>query len=447
MASVRACRLGVWGAAWVCLALAGSRAEAPVLREDTDEGKVVALDAIGQALLGARLGQAGPERVRQDLERAGVADLYGALRAGHFRVKIGGRGRSARVLDQRERAWLSAAFLGQSRRERQAFLDGRLEADPDAQERIVALELLGASVTVSELEELAEWSDPGVGQDRVDARVRTAFGAALAATMRRLPETVDAVPRLMERAHLSLLPAALDALAGGGQARALDALGRLLGGRDAVNVLVLVEMGQLARVLPHPIDPGVRARARSFLVAADRSVLLEAIKAVEYMDDQEAIASLLEILSGGDMAAGERAHRALVSITGQHLPPRPEAWTDWYRGAMEWWQGEAQDDLQALFDEDNASRSRILMELSKRRVHRHGIAERIAPLLTRDDSTLAVLACAVLGHLGSALSTHALIDALASPNVELKRAAYLALCRISGSDHGEDPNAWEAAGW
>ena len=58
-----------------------------------------------------------------------------------------------------------------------------------------------------------------------------------------------------------------------------------------------------------------------------------------------------------------------------------------------------------------------------------------------------VLVCAALGHLGSPLAVSQLLECLNDQSIDIRRASLRALQRITGEDHGEDPEAWAAAGW
>lgn len=429
----------VCGLHWCAPALMAAPAQGPTPVEKTGGERV------GVLLLGGRLGRLPAERVQVELETVDLGVLYSTLRRGRFSARVGENGASSWALESRERTWLQQALLTHPWPDVQRHLDGRLEAGPAAQETMVVLGVLGAALQGHELEELARWTDPEPGQARVDAGIRRAYGDALSAIFDRSTRSIALVPRLMERAHLSLLSETLDALVEHGTSESLGALVGLLGSSDQVNALVLVEIGELSRLLPRPVNEASCARVRGLMEDSKGVVLLEAILAVQHMDDRDSVGWLIELLGHKNAAVRARAHAALRSITGQAFSASVESWAEWHSRTLEWWKEGAQEQLGALVETETASRSRILLDLSKRRFHRHRIAERIAPLLEDDDRRLAATTCAVLGHLGSTVAVPPLIDALAGSDAELKRAAYLALCRITGVDHGEDPNAWDEA--
>jgi hypothetical protein len=52
-------------------------------------------------------------------------------------------------------------------------------------------------------------------------------------------------------------------------------------------------------------------------------------------DDRKAVDILIIALSAGDPDTREKAHRNLVRLTGQGLPPDPKAWSEWWASARE----------------------------------------------------------------------------------------------------------------
>lgn len=404
-------------------------------------------DPIAGLLLAGRAGKAQAGAIQKGLQRVELEDLYGALCRGRFQVRVGEGGRSSYGFEATEVEWLKQAVLQRPWRHLQSHFEARLEDGPETGERVVALGLIGDGLIGPELDDLARWAVPSEGKRRVDARVRAAFEEALGDVLVRRPNMLGRVPSLVGNAHGSLLPAALSALTAQQSTEALQAQAQILGSDEQINALVLIEMGQLAKTLPKPIEPRACERVRQYLGADSSAVLTEAIIAVRHMDDSESVPELIEVLQDGMPVHQAAAHQALTSITGQIHSARARTWRDWHRGSLDWWVGPAQESLRAIRGGSAASRSRILMELSKQRLHRHAISENLVSLLGSSDETLVTLTCAVLGHLGSRRATSGLIHALMRPSVDVKRAAYLALCSITGEDHGEDVDAWKEAGW
>ena len=61
------------------------------------------------------------------------------------------------------------------------------------------------------------------------------------------------------------------------------------------------------------------------------SVLRSACLALERLGDPGALEALVELLSDSRPAVKAAAHHALVSLSGQALPPLADAWSDWLR--------------------------------------------------------------------------------------------------------------------
>jgi hypothetical protein len=74
-----------------------------------------------------------------------------------------------------------------------------------------------------------------------------------------------------------------------------------------------------------------RLRAQTRAIAT----LLGALGGAAPRDDRAAVDVLVAALSSTDAAVREKAHRNLQRITGEDLPPDPEAWRSWWAGARD----------------------------------------------------------------------------------------------------------------
>ncbi len=434
------------------LALAGTSAAASPswLSQQTDGVSAQrGADELAQVFLDARTEGSTSAELTERLARQGtpgIPQLFSILQRGVFDVRVGERGNSTKTLTSAEREALLGTLGRLPWTDVQSFLGQMLEVGPLPSQRRAALGVLGACGSARDLPSLLLWSVPEEHK-RVPHPLREAFGRALGEILDRDPDALHSIPEVYRSANHSLLQVILGALGERPSDPTLKALSDVLGSVPAADALVLAEIGQVAGVVRHPIDPKVRARASECLERGDRAMLIEGIVAAGRLENPEAVSGLIEFLRHADENVRESAYEALIEITGQTLRQDPEVWARWHSNVKEWWRSEAAEKLRQVSDAQPAAASRAILELSKQRFFRHDIAERLSRGLERDERDLVVLTCAALGHLGSPLSVRPLLACLEDPDVEIRRAAFLALGRITGEDHGEDSQEWFAAGW
>jgi len=309
------------------------------------------------------------------------------------------------------------------------------------------MEVLGALGRPEDMRTLLAWAELDGKTVRVAPDVRAALTRRLDELVNRQPDALRALTSAAPDLNRSLLTPVLHGLAQTPSARRLVSLGELLDCVPALDAFVLAEIGHMApraRAVP---EAATRQQVRRYLRSADPVLVHEAAAVAGHLRDRDAIPDLIWLLDSSDRVAAQRAHRALVEITGQQLSMARTTWQEWHTAVSEWWRDEAQKRLAIAVSGRPGAASLALQELAKLRLYRDELAPALAPCLQREEVEFVLLACATLGHLGSPAAIEPLLDTLAHSNVDVRRAAYLALRRISGEDHGDDPVTWRAKGW
>ena len=407
-------------------------------------------DDVSQHILDARRDGTPPAALAELLagcDAPVLPRLFEPLSEGHFKLRVGERGNTTRDLTEHERGALVAAFGRLPWSDVQAFLAEVMVDGPDRGQRRAALQLFGAHGTRKDLSTLLQWTAPEGGSKLVPRDLRSSFAAALGGMIDRDSRVLGAMPDFYWVAPDALLPSILSVLGERPSAESLWAIVAVLGRVPAADALVLAEVGHVGGLVRHPIDDQVRARVREYLTTGERVVLIESIVACGRLEDVDAVPDLIELLRDADTNVQGRAHDALKLITGEHHGPDPKIWSRWHAEVTEWWSTEAPNQLREVRDGVPAQASRAILELSRRRFYRHQLAIELTHGLERDGVDLVVMCCAALGSLGSPLAVPYLLDSLQHRNLEVRQAAYLALCRITGEDHGEHSQDWVKAGW
>ncbi|MFT5050185.1 MAG: HEAT repeat protein [Chlamydiales bacterium] len=431
-----------------------ARAQVPAQAEhgsarELDEARGV--EDVGQVMLDCRALEGGAFQLTERLSALGtdaLGRMFATLARGRFEVRVGERGHSVRPITAGERLGLITSLGRMPWIDLQVLLDERQALDPDEGERVAALQLIGAFGDASMIQSLVLWAQPGDPHARAPRAVKSALTDNVALLTSHHPRAMRALPGLYAESNLSLVAPLLQALRDSASATTVEVMIDMLGRIPAADPLVLAELAQVAPLARRPVKSRLRLRVRAYLsFPHDRTSMLEAIVACRNLGDVDAIPALIEFLESEDPVLRERAHETLKELTGQHHPPLAKRWSDWHASSMRWWKNEARAELNTVRNGNPADATRAVLELSKRDLFRHRLSEELAPALARTERELVVLTIASIGHLGSPLSVPALLETLSRPDVDIRRAAFLALRRITGEDHGEDPHAWHDAGW
>jgi hypothetical protein len=355
-----------------------------------------------------------------------------------------------RSLDADEQRVLLASLGGTSWRETRTLLAVWLEREegappPPDDERDTAVRILGAHGRGRDLRLLTRWA--GEGAERIPEERTAAFGRATYEVLLRHEGAIHDVAGAYVLAHRSLLPELLRVLvdlpAGGG----MKGLSAVLGKDPGADPLVLGELAVLGRSRRASADDHTCKRVRDLLWEDDRELLLAAIDAAGPLEDPDAVEPLVHLLRHADLEVRRAASIALTELTAQHHGLDVDAWTAWHEGSRAW----RRDRMPYLVDDVEyappALASRALVELSRRRAHRRELTGLLAAGLRRPEPELAARTCVALGALRSPRSIPLLLGELEAPDAEVRRAAYLALRRVTREDPGPEAEDWRAAGW
>jgi HEAT repeat protein len=370
-----------------------------------------------------------------------IPRVFDALAQGQLRVITERGAMELRPLEPYEAIVLHGALARMSATDVRAFLRGLAAAPLGAEERGLALRLLGDVGQCADVELLVTLTLPLDG-GRVPGPERRAFQSGLEAILGREP----CAPRTLIEAYrgvpVDLAAAVVWATGRMDSSQGLETLARMLGVLGDADPLILAEMARLGDVVPHPVPEEARAKARPFLVSNDLERLLVAVSTVNKLEDHEAVPLLIDLTDHPVRAVSNAAAEALRETSGIDRGRDTEAWEEWYVRSEEWWRYEAPELLASVPDGEVSLASRALLEVSKWRFYRHDLAPVVAQALGRDETELVVLACAVLGHLGSWTALPDLVDCVGDPDPDVRAAAVAALRRITGRDFGLDVSAW-----
>ncbi|MEM8713972.1 MAG: hypothetical protein AAGG01_23770, partial [Planctomycetota bacterium] len=283
-------------------------------------------------------------------------------------------------------------------------------------------------------------------------RLSGATCAALEHALKRTKEPARSpllpeLPRFFEEAPVEILAGTIDVAAGLEADAALRSLTGFLGTYPEADPLILVEVADVAKRAARPVPQAVLAPIRRMLLVQDRVSLVESAKALGRLYDVQVIPELIKLLRSSDPVLQKEARHSLERLSAERFGREADAWQDWYATAQEWLRHEAPALRSDLGSSDPARVSRALLQLARYRVFRHELDGEVVSAAARFDGETGVVACAVLGHFGTAKCVSGLLKILGGNGGDhLRRSALEALQRATGEDHGEDVAAWAAAG-
>ncbi len=260
--------------------------------------------------------------------------------------------------------------------------------------------------------------------ETIDERAR---GAALETFLGRHPSGSSDLDRAARARSLPLSLALVRALGKCRDTQALDFLCELAEREPECADLVLA---QLQRIGPGPHEATNRAicaAAGASFGSARAQTASAAARTLGRFAAAEAADALLAGLESEHASVREACEWALSEMSGLRPMGGPAAWRRWLEGEQQWRAVDLPNVGLALESGNEASIVQALNSLSKHRLFRHELAQRIAPSVLHAKSDVRVAACRALSELGSLLCARELERALSYPDEATRAAARAAL--------------------
>lgn len=331
--------------------------------------------------------------------------------------------------------------------ETKRLLADRMTASPtESRARFNALRIHGALATAGEASLLLRVAQP---ETRMSRAMRGALRSSLAALFARHPSAAESIAaevrQLEEPLIASVVAPVVGALEELGTRAAVRGLARCQGLHPDADALVATAVARVAKVLHGQVSEQTASALRAGLRSEDATVRLETVKALGRFDDVASIPQLIDSLSDPELRVRRAAYRALEVVTGERQIPEAEMWTKWHADAVQW----REVDLPALRTQLRNGAPQIahraLLEIARYRVFRHSLSKLLVEASQSPDESLVAVAAATLGHFGTRECVVALTGLLDHSSLEVKRAAFIALRRATGEDHGDQSSAWRIA--
>ena len=322
--------------------------------------------------------------------------------------------------------------------------DELFAAAPAADADFLALQVLGAVGSARDFERLLQHAlDPD--RTLLAERERLAFERAATRMLARDPETYEQLLRHAPNARPELLPSLLFAAGAARDPRGLAFVQQVLDRQPDLARIAISQVRLIGPSLSVQRNEELLRRVRPYLRPEEKETCQAAALALAELGDAESIPALLELLEHDSAGIRENALWALQRATGMSFPLDARIWTEWYEGELAWLADEAPGLIQQLSASDTSKVAEALKALTRHRLHRHQLAQRIGDELPRVSDELRVLICKTLGRLESPYAIPALLDAAEDRHVPLSIAAFEALLAVTRRDLGRDADTWRAA--
>ena len=284
----------------------------------------------------------------------------------------------------------------------------------------VELAVMIAARIPSEIDELGQTSTPG-------ARLLT---ASLRDVFRRhavkLPRVASVIGERSEPWASALIAAYGDSAT----PQAVARLGEWLasGPEDASGAVLALSAA--ARSQQGPFDSRARASVRALLDRPGRPGHREAVLALGWLDDDESVDELCELLRSAHPGIADDARWSLERITGARFGRDALAWRRWLSEERDWRLERLPGLLDQLYDANRGAAARALNELARHQFPRHELAARLAERMDALDGDLLGCACGALAQLRSAAAIPALRELLEQGRPEAEHAELLATLAV-----------------
>ncbi len=373
-------------------------------------------------------------------------EVFNTLEQGWFLGRTAQGKPKQQALTLVERKLVLASFAQLPLPNLRKFLSQQSKGELTQERRSTVLDILGAHGNASDIQSLLHWTIEGDSERRVPRVLRARFQAALTTILQRDEKAFAKTPELYRTANLSLVPGIVAALGSCRQAAAMTSLAEVLGSIPDADDLVLNELGHLAAKLREPIPEKAKDRVVFALRQANDSTISAAIFACGRLRCVSTIPSLIPMLHHEQSHLAKAAHVALQTISRRQLSNKAELWGPWYAEEVRWLEEDYARLLQQARHGLAGHATRALLEISKRRVFSDQLALDLLPCLQRPEKELIALTMSVMGHLQSYHAYEPMLELLATNQpLDIRKAAFDALCRLTGENHGDDPAAWKQA--
>lgn len=307
------------------------------------------------------------------------------------------------------------------------------------------VEILGWIGTHNNLDVLLLAASPESERYLAPARLRRAFGDALADVFSRHADRMEPeLPWLFRNAHSGLRLEVVHLVENEALLEPIEVLARMLDVHSEFDVLVLQTMHMVAL---RPTEDGsqVTKRAvRAFLRDDDAACVRLACRTLGALEDVESITDLIHLLDSDDSNQRAAAAYGLSVGTGLQFGENVVRWRSWFERERVWWEERSIERFDELAHGEIGIAMRALREISEHCLDRDELARGVAPALERPERGLVLTAIAFLARLESRAAVPDLIPLLDRRDEDVRRAAWRTLVRLSGQRLAPEVEAWEA---
>jgi HEAT repeat protein len=309
--------------------------------------------------------------------------------------------------------------------------------------RIAAIRMLAIRAdarAVPVLLALATPASPVVSRPLADA-----FRDAMARTLRMSPGATPSLRPAVAGLPPKLAHGVIEAAGRADRNAAIDLLGDMLTSREDLAGIAIPELERLLRrsrpIRREIVGEGLRARLESRRTAVRQA----AASALGALRDEEFVPDLIELLADESAGVRSNAHRSLVEITGLAFRADCQRWRDWREAEVLWLKRDAPAVLARLDSKQPEVVVGALREIVKHRTGRDRLVARVARVVERSETGLAMQACETLAQLGSPAAIPVLLDGLERGGKQVRVAAWSALVTLTGRDLPLDHEACRKA--
>lgn len=347
------------------------------------------------------------------------------------------------ILSEPQRELVLAALARTSESAVRAEIQARLEQDPsDAGTCLAAMHALGAVGNGRDLLRIVELAPRHPGEDLTLTHLsRQTLRSACASILRRDGRAWSALAEVIRRVDPEAGRALLAALGSTREPRALSVLFAAARWQPDLGPQAAALASSCGGSADPVLDQDFTAWIVSELPTARPEYLRSLLQALGAIDDGTNVAKLIRHLGHADAGVRDSALWGLRKLSGLGFPADPVSWGAWSAQENAWHRSKRAHLQLELASKDVARVVTALRDYSERRTRRGELARDIVTVLKRPEPELRLLACDVLGHLGSPAACDALAEAMRDSDPSVCEAAWKALCAITGIDLPRDPDA------